>query len=119
MEGANQSLLARNILNAWGYMAFASGANKVACAYSRAQMRQDSLSWFFLLGGVIATMIHSQDLYDQEGDAIRGRRTIPLIAGDRVARLKIVFPVAIWLFACPIFWRMGFFAIWSFACPIF
>lgn len=119
MEVANQSLLARNILNAWGYMAFASCAAKVACAYSRTQMRQDWLSWFFLLGVVVATTIQFQDLYDQEGDAIRRRRTIPLIAGDRVARLIIVIPVAIWLFACPIFWRMGFFAIWSFACPIF
>ena len=106
MEGGNQSLLARNLINASGYMLFASGTAKVACAYSGTKMRQDSLSWLFLLGGVIATTIQFQDLYDQEGDAMRGRRTIPLIAGDRMARLTIIIPVAIWSLACPIFWRL-------------
>ena len=106
MEGANQSLLARNLLNAVGSMVFASGAAKVACTYSRTQMRQDSLSWFLLLVGVIATTIQFPDLCDQKGDAIRGRRTIPLIAGDQMARLTIIIPVAVWSFACPIFWRM-------------
>ena len=107
LEGANQSLLARNLLNALGYMTFASGAAKVACVCSGTQMRQDSLSWFFLLGGVIATTIQFQDLYDQEGDAMRGRRTVPIIVGDQAARLTVIAPVAIWSFACPLFWRMG------------
>lgn len=109
MEGANQSFLARNLLNALGYMLFASGAAKVACTSSKTQLRQDSLAWFFLLGGVIATTIQFQDLYDQKGDALRGRRTIPLLAGDRMARLTISIPIAIWSFACPMFWRMGLF----------
>ena len=109
LEGANQSVLARNLLNALGYMLFASGAAKVACAYSRTQMRQDSLSWFLLLGGVIATTVQFQDLYDQKGDAIRGRRTIPIVAGDQMARLTIIIPVTIWSFACPISWQMGLF----------
>ena len=109
MEGANQSLLARNLLNALGYMLFASGAAKVACAYSRTHMRQDSLSWFFLLAGVIATPFQFQDLCDQRADAIRGRRTIPIVAGDRMARLTIVFPFIIWSFASSMFWQMRLF----------
>lgn len=108
LEGANRSLLARNILNAVGYMTFASGAAKVACAQSGTQLRGDSSMWLILLIGVISTTIQFQDLYDQKGDAIRGRRTIPLIAGDRVARLTVTIPIAIWSWVCPAFWGLEF-----------
>lgn len=108
LEGANRSLLARNILNAVGYMTFASGAAKVACAQSGTQLREDSSIWLILLSGVISTTIQFQDLYDQKGDAIRGRRTIPLIAGDTVARLTVTIPIAIWSCVCPAFWGLEF-----------
>ena len=108
LEGANRSLLARNILNAAGYMTFASGASQVACAHSGTRMRGNSSTWFFVLSGVISTTIQLQDLYDQEGDAIRGRRTIPLLAGDKVARLTVGIPVAIWSWVCPAFWGLNF-----------
>jgi len=115
LEGANQSLWARNILNAVGYMTFASGAAKVACAQSGTQLRGDSSMWLILLSGVISTTIQFQDLYDQKGDAIRGRRTIPLIAGDRVARLTVTISIAIWSWVCPAFWGLKFL---SFILPI-
>ena len=79
----------------------------MACAHSGTQLREDSLMWLILLSGVISTTIQFQDLYDQEGDAIRGRRTIPLIAGDRVARLTVTIPIAIWSWVCPAFWGLG------------
>lgn len=106
LEGANRSLLARNILNAVGYMTFASGAAKVACAQSGTQLREDSSTWLILLSVVISTTIQFQDLYDQKGDAIRGRRTIPLVAGDGLARLTITIPIAIWSWVCPAFWGL-------------
>ena len=106
LAGADRSLLARNLLNAVGYMTFASGAAKVACAQSGTQLRADSSKWLILLSGVISSTIQFQDLYDQKGDATRGRRTIPLIAGDRVARLTITIPIAIWSWVCPAFWGM-------------
>ena len=104
--GANNSFLARNILNAAGYMTFACGAARVACASSDTQLRGASLPWFVLLSAVISTTIQFQDLYDQKGDAVRGRRTIPLIAGDRVARLTVAIPVALWSWICPAFWGL-------------
>ena len=107
LEGANKSFLARNILNAAGYMTFASGAARVACIHSRTQLREDSSLWFAVLGGVISTTIQFQDLYDQAGDALRGRRTIPLVVGDKAARLTIGIPIAIWSCACPAFWKLG------------
>ena len=108
LEGANRSLFARNILNAAGYMTFASGTAQVACAHSGTRLRGNSSTWLFVLSGVISTTIRFQDLYDQKGDAICGRRTIPLIAGDKVARLTVGIPVAIWSWVCPAFWGLKF-----------
>ena len=82
LGAANESYLARNVLNATGYMTFAAGAAKVACIHSGTTIQGGSYTWFVLLGFVIATTIQFQDLYDQEGDRARGRRTIPLIVGD-------------------------------------
>ena len=115
LEGANESLLARNFLNAAGYITFASGAARVGCVSSDTQMHAASLLWLPLLGGVIFSTIQIQDLYDQQGDAVRGRRTIPLLAGERLARLSIAIPVVVWSWVCPAFWVVE---PWGFATPI-
>lgn len=104
LEGANKSYLARNVLNATGYLTFAAGATRVACMQSGTELHRRSPLWFMVLGGVILTTIQFQDLYDQKGDSIRGRRTIPLLLGDRLSRLTICIPIAVWSFLCPAFW---------------
>ena len=48
-----------------------------------------------------------QDLPDQEGDALRGRRTVPLDIGDGPARWSVAIPVFVWSAAAPLFWRTG------------
>ena len=107
LGAANDSYLARNVLNATGYMTFAAGAAKVACIHSGTTIQGGSYTWFVLLGLVIATTIQFQDLYDQEGDRARGRLTIPLIVGDRGARLSVALPVVVWSLLCPAFWRLN------------
>lgn len=104
LEGANKSYLARNVLNATGYLTFAAGATRVACMQSGTELHRRSSLWFMVLGGVILTTIQFQDLYDQKGDSIRGRQTIPLLLGDRLSRLTICIPIAVWSFLCPAFW---------------
>ena len=116
LEGANKSCLARNFLNATGYMTFASGAARVACTHSGTELHPRSSLWFVVLGGVILTTIQFQDLYDQKGDSIRGRRTMPLVLGDRLSRLTICIPIAVWSFLCPAFWGSGPI---GFALPVF
>ncbi len=106
LGGANESFLTRNILNATGYMTFAAGAAKVACIHSGTAMQRETYIWFVLLGVVIATTIQFQDLYDQQGDRVRGRRTIPLVLGDGIARVSVGLPVAVWSLLCPAFWRL-------------
>lgn len=57
LEGANKSYLARNLLNATGYLSFAAGATRVACIQSGTEMHPRSSLWFIVLGGVILTTI--------------------------------------------------------------
>lgn len=106
LGAANDSYLVRNLLNATGYLTFAAGAAKVAYVQSGTTIRGDTYSWFILLGLVVATTIQIQDLYDQEGDGARGRRAIPLVAGDRIAGLSVGLPVAVWSLLCRAFWRL-------------
>lgn len=89
LEGANKSCLARNFPNVTGYMTFASGAVRVACTHSGTELHPRSSLWFMLLGGVILTTIQFKGSYDQNGDSIRGRRTMPLVLGDGLSRLTI------------------------------
>lgn len=106
LEGANKSFLARNVLNATACLTFAAGAARVACMQSGTELDSRSSLWFIVLGGVILTSIQIQDLCDQKGDSIRGRRTIPLLLGDKLSRLTISIPIAVWSVLCPAFWGL-------------
>ena len=106
LGAANDNYLARNILNASGHMTFAVGAAKVACIQPGTELQEGAYLWFGLLGAVIVTTIQFQDLYDQSGDSARGRRSLPLVVGDGIARFSVALPIAVWSIICPAFWRL-------------
>lgn len=54
---------------------------------------------------MILTTVHAQDMSDQEGDALRGRRTNPLVIGDGPARWTIATSMMVWGLLCPTVWR--------------
>lgn len=62
------------------------------------------MTWLGLIAAVVATTVHSQDMYDQEGDAAVGRRTIPLVLGDKPARWSIALAVLLRCATCPLYW---------------
>ena len=43
-------------------------------------------------------------MYDQEGDALRGRKTVPLVVGDAKARWLIAVPMLVCCWLCPWLW---------------
>ncbi|RHZ60229.1 UbiA family prenyltransferase [Aspergillus thermomutatus] len=99
----------RNIINALGYLCFNSGAAEVALGSGSAvfaespEARQYSLRlWIMVITGIILTTMHVQDMCDQEGDAKRGRRTLPLVIGDAAARWSIALPMPVWGVVCPL-----------------
>ncbi|KAL8738659.1 MAG: hypothetical protein Q9181_000576 [Wetmoreana brouardii] len=69
-----------------------------------ADINKKGYTWIAVISGVILTTMQVQDLKDQPGDRMRGRRTIPLVLGDTFSRWMIAVCVAIWSFYCVCFW---------------
>ena len=107
--GGSENYLEKNFLNACGFMAFGVGSTKVACgsAILDIPFKPVAHGWFFVLGAIIATSCHLQDIPDVKGDALRGRRTLPLVLGDSFARWSAAVSVAFWSWFGPAFWQLG------------
>ena len=107
--GGGEDSLGRNLILAATYACYCSGSVKVASGHEYT-MHRAAYQWIAIIAGVIFTTMQVQDLKDQEGDQARGRKTIPLVLGDRPARWTIAVPVLIWSIACPTFWSLQAFA---------
>ena len=107
LGGGDSGYVVRNTLNAAGFTSFASGALEVASGGISVITVKPILAWLALIAATVATTVHSQDMYDQEGDAAAGRRTVPLVIGDKPARWSIATAVAWWSFICPLYWWSG------------
>jgi 4-hydroxybenzoate polyprenyltransferase len=99
--GGDGHWLIRNLLNAAGFTSFASGTLEVALQTS---LPRSIIHWIFLIALVVGTSVHVQDMYDQPGDAAAGRRTLPLVIGDDMARWSIAGVVTAWSILCPLYW---------------
>lgn len=107
--GGGDGCIMRNVLNAGGFVTFASGALEVAISGTPEQPLRpmNMMGWLVVIALVVATTVHSQDMYDQLGDAAIGRRTVPLVIGDRYARWTISTTMAFWSVFCPVYWQAG------------
>ena len=112
LGGADYSCIIRNFINACGILSFATGAAEVASASEifTTPFHSAAWQWFSILGAIIFSSVQSQDMYDQAGDSLRKRNTVPLVVGDLFARWTIAIPVALWSYICPAFWQLD---IWS------
>ena len=95
----------RNFINAAGYLCFIYGAIEVALD-SKACLNQTACHWFLLIGLIIFSTIQIQDIPDQEGDHVRGRKTLPLVVGDMPARWSIAILLPTWSLLAPAFWHL-------------
>ena len=109
LGGADYSCIIRNFINACGILSFATGAAEVASASKMFTTPFHSVAWqwFLIVGAIIFSSVQSQDMYDQAGDSLRKRNTVPLVIGDLFARWTIAIPVALWSYICPAFWQLG------------
>ena len=101
--GADSSCVLRNLINALGYVCFTSGAMEVALGFTL-PVKARLVEWFGVIAAVIFTTIHLQDMYDQLGDRVRGRRSVPLVIGDGAARCMTAITMIFWGYLCPRFW---------------
>ncbi|CAD6592467.1 MAG: hypothetical protein ASARMPRED_006303 [Alectoria sarmentosa] len=105
-SGGDTNCFVRNLINACGYVCFTSGAMEVALGFPLPPEIRLA-RWFGVIAAIVFTTVHLQDMYDQIGDSMRGRKTVPLVIGDVAARWAIAIPMVIWGFFCPRFWNGG------------
>ncbi|KAK1968292.1 UbiA prenyltransferase [Colletotrichum sublineola] len=99
----NSYIWGRNALNTCGIMCFGSGSLEVL---SRGELLPATWVWIGLTGAAIATTIQALDFPDMEGDRARGRKTVPLLYGENIARGGLAGMVLLWSVVCPIFWGL-------------
>ena len=112
--GGSENYIARNLLLAAAYACYCSGAVKVASGHDFT-LHRVAYHWIAIIAGVIFTTMQVGDLKDQVGDQARGRKTIPLVCGDGLARWTVAVPVLVWSIVCPTFWSLQ---VYSFATSI-
>ncbi|KAK7991367.1 UbiA prenyltransferase [Apiospora saccharicola] len=64
-------------------------------------------AWTAVVSGVVLTTMHVQDIKDQRGDRMRGRKTLPLLLGDGRCRVALAVLVPSWSLVNVGFWRLG------------
>ena len=107
LGGANESLFWRNVLNSAGLTCFSAGTIAITAGSIEYDILSRPVCWLLACACFISTTIHAQDLPDVEGDAARGRITIPLLLGDKLSRISLVLGVVFWSFICPWFWSLS------------
>lgn len=111
LGGGDVNPVIRNLLNGVGLTLLNTGSLKLATAHSKEEgafVDGGGYVWILAVGLVISTTIQTQDFRDQEGDAARGRWTLPLVIGDGPARLVTAASMLVWAFLCPWICGAGF-----------
>jgi 4-hydroxybenzoate polyprenyltransferase len=115
LQGGDDGYIVRNVIIACAFACYNAGSLKVAAAAAAADSHSPSSAeittrgyvWIAMMSAVILTTMHVQDLKDTAGDQARGRRTAPLVLGDRAARWSIAVPIPLWTACCAYFWGLG------------
>ncbi|KAH8699214.1 UbiA prenyltransferase family-domain-containing protein [Talaromyces proteolyticus] len=97
-QGGNENWFMRNLLAAGGYIFYALGSLTIV---SNQTDTRDARLWMLVFGLMILTTIHAQDFRDMDGDALKGRTTIPLIMGPKFSRWTLACSLIFWSVFCP------------------
>ena len=102
----DRSFVARAVINSTGYTNFSLGAIRVLLRGQETSMvlSNKGCMWLALLTITIFMTGHVQDLEDLEGDKASGRRTIPVLLGEKGARWSILLPMTVGLISVLRFW---------------
>ncbi|KLO12994.1 hypothetical protein SCHPADRAFT_874683 [Schizopora paradoxa] len=94
----------RNLVNALGFVSFEVGASLIAGNNRRSL---DSIARISILcsAGIFFTTIQSQDFKDVEGDALIGRKTIPIVH-PKFAAPTLALALLIWSALLAYVWQM-------------
>lgn len=104
MEGADEHFVIRNLFNVLGHFHFEIGALRIAYG-PQAALNTTAYIWLVMIGAAMFSTISVQDLKDQKGDKLRGRKSLPLVFGDLFTRWSVVLFVLLWSIVCPFFFQ--------------
>ena len=104
--GSDVSWVTRNLINACGFICFSSGAMEVALG-EPLTLKPRLVQWFLIIAGVVFSTVQTQDMYDQAGDSLRDRKTMPLVIGDGQARWVTGSAMSVWCVICPWYWKLN------------
>ncbi|KAI1776444.1 UbiA prenyltransferase family-domain-containing protein [Hypoxylon cercidicola] len=114
LRGGDENYITRNGLIAAAFGIHNTGSVKVAVGTDVTRgggmffgLSPEGVTWAAMVSVAIFTTMHVQDLQDVEGDRARGRRSAPIIMGDRPARWSVAVPMFVWPVAGAWFWGAG------------
>ena len=99
LRGGDEHWALRNGIIATAFFLYNIGSAKIAGG-ALFPPGTSTLRWASVISAIILTTMQVQDFKDQEGDAVRGRVTIPLALGDGIARWTFAVAVALWSVGC-------------------
>ncbi|KAL3476860.1 UbiA prenyltransferase family [Aspergillus californicus] len=97
--------VSRDLIIAIAYDIFLVASLKIGMAAENIQISKTGYTWLAIITCIILTTMQIQDLKDQVGDRLRGRRTWPIVLGDGLSRAWIAVCVPFWSIVCVAFWE--------------
>lgn len=101
--GGGDEAFIREIVISLGYAVFNYGSLQIIVG-NQSEVNMQAKVWTAIVSGVILTTMQVQDLKDQRGDRIRGRKSIVLFLGEGFSRGSIAFFTCFWSYICCWFW---------------
>ncbi|KAG8158130.1 hypothetical protein KVR01_011891 [Diaporthe batatas] len=113
LDGAGAGPLQRNVLNASGLACGCWGALATLLGSSEAvESNTVVIRWIALTAAMVVTTIQAQDFPDIAGDKARGRKSIPIVFNESLARVATAFLVLFWSVVCLAFWDVKSMKVW-------
>lgn len=106
--GYSSHWAARNCLNGLAFAAFEAGATAIINSRpgERCILDETAIAAVLICATVFATTIFAQDFKDIEGDALIGRRTVPMLLSATAARTLLMILMGGWSIYLVQFWQL-------------
>lgn len=106
LQGCDEGVLLRNSLIAGGYGMYSYIGLDILIG-SEHSLNSKGYAWLAAVTLVMLATQHICDIKDAPGDALRGRRSAPIVLGDALCRWSVAVPIMLCSIACPAFFALG------------
>lgn len=71
LGGADENFVVRNIINAFGFMCYSSGATRVAIGHLEFNLNSKAYQWLSIIGGIVFSTLQMQDMGRSANSSIK------------------------------------------------